>query len=96
MKDRKYIVTDKHPELKEGVIFEQSLSRPDMYVSAKPNDTTYIPDFDTVMLLEKGFICEVQEPEFTRDDMIAFAVDYVHGNTMEAEEDQLEIYIKNK
>ena len=72
MKTCKYITTDKHPELKEGIQFKTSGSRKDMLVSYK-NQTVYIAKFDIDELIEDNFLKELQEPEFTRDDMLWFA-----------------------
>ena len=72
----KFITTDKHPELKEGVVFRLSKSRNDMYVS-KISTITYIAAFDLDVLIEKNYIKGVEEKEFTRTD-IAHAVYTAH------------------
>ena len=68
MKNKKYITTDKHPELKEGIILKWGSDQPaglysqnGMYIES-PIDSG----------LENGYIKEVQYPEFTKDEMIDF------------------------
>ena len=56
----KYITTDKHPELKEGRIIDAEYSAYFVVDKNRP----FITD------IEKGYIKEVQEKEFTKDDMI--------------------------
>ena len=73
MKNKKYITTDKHPEFKEGIKIVQTsgkIEKEEMFrdLSGLWNAAKYIID----NALEKGYIKEVQEPEFTRDDMIGF------------------------
>ena len=58
----KYITTDKHSELKKGLIFEAEY--PAYFV------VWHNRDIETD--LKHGYIKEVQEKEFTRGDMIAF------------------------
>ncbi len=64
---KKYRVTDKHPEIQEKVILSPE---GDTYYSASKAiayDTEQIE-----RLLEHGWIEEIQQHEFTRDDMINF------------------------
>lgn len=56
----KYISTDKHPHIKEGVIFRESEGRSDMYVSDK-NNVTYFTKFDVEVLVEKGYIKKAED-----------------------------------
>ena len=65
---KKYITTDKHPELKEGVIIFKGLYsyRTNFFLELRN-------EFDVDTWLEKGYIKELQEKEFTKDDMIEFA-----------------------
>ena len=91
----KYITTDKHPDLKEGVIFRRSLSRNDMYVS-DVLEMTYFPSFDFDILLEKGYIKEVEEKEFTKSDMIGFHFFATEYNKIGETKEGLEDYIKQK
>ena len=64
----KYITTSKNPIFKEGINFE---SEGHSFISIRFNsgDTK---DFEISHLLKHGYIKEVQEPEFTKDDMIEF------------------------
>ena len=68
MKTKKYITTDKHPELKEGLILKSETGQPSCLYTC---DGMYIEN-DIKLGLKKGYIKEVQEPEFTRGDMIDF------------------------
>ncbi len=61
MKTKKYITTDKHPQLKEGIALTFSDNRivyEGFYLEIRLDSA-----------LEKGYIKEVQEPEFTRDEL---------------------------
>ena len=71
---KKYITTDKHAEFKEGIILEKE------YIDAlggKQETKYFISPLQFVRLhsstikrfLQKGYIKELQEPEFTRNDM---------------------------
>ena len=68
----KYITTDKHPELKEGIIMhfesngESWYSETRLY-SYKLNQFEYAK--------EQGYIKEVEEKEFTKSEMIEFLID---------------------
>ena len=72
MKTKKYITTDKHPELKEGVIFKEEGIN--MYFS---NETRlFMSEFYSNLWASNNWIKEVQEPEYTRDDMIELIEHY--------------------
>ena len=60
----KYITTDKHPELKEGRIIDADYP------------AYFIVDGNRIFKddIKDGFIKELQEPEFTKDDMMNFAI----------------------
>lgn len=67
----KYITTDTHPELKEGI-----------EIKYWENDSTWrtattglfrLTELQKDAELREGYIKELQEPEFTKDDMIEFA-----------------------
>lgn len=67
MKTKKYITTDKHPELKEGIALTFSDNRivyEGFYLEIRLDSA-----------LEKGYIKEVQDQEFTRDQL----KEIVHG-----------------
>ncbi len=53
---KKYRVTEKHPEIKEDIIFERQR---DMYLS--PSNFIHMPDEDIEILLVKGWIEEIKE-----------------------------------
>ena len=67
----KYITTDKHPELKGGRIIDAEHSAYFVVDKNRP----FITD------IEKGYIKEVQEPEFTKNETIDFARHYAFNNT---------------
>ena len=64
---KKYITTDKHPELKKGVIIEFEFGEWGSY-----KGWIYMKKEDIDLSLKKGFIKELQEPKWTDEDMIAF------------------------
>lgn len=65
---KKYKVTEKHELLKENVILEFSLSK---YINSAVWAHEFSED-EITSWLESGWIEEIQEPEFTRNDMIDF------------------------
>ena len=65
----KYITTDKHPELKENMILEHSIHGNQHYT---PSNMYHATDQQIVVMVEKGFIKEAEQPEFTKSDMIDF------------------------
>ena len=67
----KYETTNKHPELKEGLILEY-WSDSSMWVCG-PSKFYKVMVNQLEALLEKGYIKEEGEPEFTKSDMIDFA-----------------------
>ena len=92
----KYITTSKHPELKEGLIFEywsdsaQWVCGPSKFYKVMVNQLE--------ALLEKGYIKEVEEPEFTKTD-IEDAIDFATERTFGASttlKDIVKLWIKNK
>ena len=68
----KYITTELHPELKEGIIFEQSQNRNSYCVHPATDKSSLYMEQHTKKGLEKGYIKEVQEPKWTDQDMIDF------------------------
>jgi len=68
----KYITTDKHPELKEGLILECEDNQPDCIFH---DNGTYI-ESSIITGICYGYIEEVEEKEFTKSDMIDFAIWY--------------------
>ena len=64
---KKYITTDKHPELKEGIIL---FINGDELISE--NATVEIHNEDECV--EEGYIKEVEENAFTKDDMLDFVI----------------------
>ena len=72
----KYITTDKHPELKEGIMLEYSTHGQQYYTGSNMYHATH---HQVKALLEKGYIKEVEEKEFTKSDMISLA-GYISNN----------------
>ena len=66
----KYITTNKHPELKEGIEFDYWDN--DSTWRAKPSNFYTCTDEQFQHLIEKGYVKEVEGKEFTKSDMIAF------------------------
>ena len=62
----KYITTDTHPELKEGIMLEYSTHGQQHYTGSNMYHATH---HQVKALLEKGYIKEVEEKEFTKSDM---------------------------
>ena len=73
---KKYITTDKHPELKKGIIFNHEDERSSYCLhSCDESENIYIEQH-VKNGLANGYIKELQEPEFTKDDMIDFCIWY--------------------
>lgn len=69
---RKYRVTEEHPYLKEGAILDQKGGSKDSAYFV--GETAVFIAFPDMKAFESdGWIEEIQEPEFTRNDMINFA-----------------------
>lgn len=66
----KYITTKKHPELKEGLVFEQSILKEEKVSISFAR--IYMNTEELKQALEFGYIKEVEKPEFTKSDMIDF------------------------
>jgi len=84
----KYITTSKNPIFKEGIKFE---SESHSYI------TIFQEDIEISHLLKHGYIKEVQDPEFTKDDMVSFARWYSnHGTFEESGIEILNIWLKQR
>jgi len=85
---KKYRVTDKHPELKEGIVFSQKYVSDDEYLST--SETLIIIESDIFKLIDKGWIKEIQKLEFTKDDLLSFgdycAVCHLGSDSVEVDE----------
>ncbi len=88
-----FITTNKHPELKEGLIFEY-WSDSGLWVCG-PSNFYKVMVNQLEALLEKGYIKEVEKPEFTKSDMIDL-VRYDLSDTLWAARDVVNDWIKNK
>ena len=85
----KYITTDKHPELKEGLICD---SPGDFLVFKLVNGNHSIGKDALKDWIEKGYIKEVEEKEYTKSDMINFGQYY--GNHTQGLETAFNEYLK--
>lgn len=90
-KMKKYRTTDKHPQLKPGVQVMESKSVND-YFHFKGN-CVFVNTVDFRVWLNDGYIEEIQEPEFTKDDMIDFANNYA---AMDVGEGDLNRWLKEE
>jgi len=79
---KKYITTNKHPFLRDGIRFDyfntKEIDIP--YISEGLNHITRIPDSNKMIIFweSNGYIKELQIKEFTKDDMIEFS-NYLHN-----------------
>jgi hypothetical protein len=62
----KYITTDKHPQLKDGIEVGGFIKGSYLVFT---NDGIYT-ELHLQKCIEKGYIKELQEPEFTKDDLL--------------------------
>jgi hypothetical protein len=93
---KKYKTTSKHPGYKEGLIIKLS-SNDNSYLEDHDYDFYY--DFPIDLALKKGWIEEIQEPEFTRNDMIEFAKYYQECRSKRyniTKEYSFELWLKQK
>ena len=63
----KYITTDKHPELKEGIMLEYSAHGQQYYTGSNMYHATH---HQVKALLEKGYIKEVEEKKYTLNEIV--------------------------
>ena len=84
----KYITTDKHPELNEGIILQENAAHDghltEYYATYHKTDIEHMS--------EKGYIKEVEEKEYTKSDMINFGQYY--GNHTQGLETAFNEYLK--
>ena len=72
----KYITTKSNPIFKEGLKISNELySTFNPYYNRK-HDVVLLSDNDTVEFLKKGWIIEVEKPEFTKSDMKARCIEF--------------------
>ena len=70
---KKYRVTKEHGFLKEGILYFMGNDK--LSYTEKDADFTYILDYNITFKskwLNSGWVEEIQEPEFTKSDMILF------------------------
>jgi hypothetical protein len=74
---KKYRVTEKHSLLKEDIILSNYKDDPGMktwfYTPHSDYKVLSFGSYDISKWLKLGWIEEIQEPEFTKDDMLKFA-----------------------
>ena len=94
----KYITTNKHPDLKKGVIFNGTDKQYEFKLGYK---TFYCGQPTIDIWLKKGYIKEVEKPEFTKADnidLIIYTFDEAGKSPlrMEDAESIFNDWIKNK
>lgn len=70
---KKYKVTKNHPDLKKGVEIKKDN---DNYYIGDNSDNFLISDYIIELWEKEKWIKRIQEPEFTKDDMIDFVKYY--------------------
>ena len=72
---KKYKVTKNHPEIQKGIIFTaRKYNLEDEYIS--DIGTIVLSKNDIEIWVKRGYFEEIQEPEFTKNDMVDFALEY--------------------
>lgn len=74
---KKYIATDKHPEIRNKTILTQIMANPDEYTTL--SETIVVCQYDIDAMVKNKWIQEIQENEFTKDDMIKYG-NYFHND----------------
>ncbi len=69
---KKYRVTEQHEYLKEGLILSNYTDDPYYYSPRSNYGVHECTQTEITKLLESGWIEKIQEPEFTKSDMIIF------------------------
>jgi hypothetical protein len=82
----KYITTKKHPEYKEGLIFEAE------YPAYFVLDRNRVIEED----LQRGYIKEVEKKEFTKSDMINFSIHVVSPQSRAIRKDVFKEWQKHR
>ena len=91
---KKYKTTKKHPCCKEGLIIRSSCDN----IWIEDNEYEFDYDYPIEMALEDGWIEEIKEPEFTKDDMINFVYHIkkrFYENNIDVSE-SLELWLKQR
>ena len=96
----KYKVTEKHSLYKEGLIIkEYAPNNYGIFINDYDCQVDGISFYEIEDLLTKGWIEEIQEPEFTRDDMKLFGAQCAQEwqkHKLLYTENELDKFIKNK
>jgi hypothetical protein len=69
---KKYRVTEKHPQLKEGITSSYT-NGGDISFRLVNNNIHRLGEKDIIDNIKKGWIEEIQEPEYTKSDLLDFA-----------------------
>ena len=72
---KNYVTTKENPIFKEGIKFK---SESHSYISIRFSRNQDVKELEISTLLEKGYIKEVEDKQFTKSDMIYFARYYVN------------------
>lgn len=93
---KKYRVTEKHPFYREGLMIED---RGYSYRKVCTSEGHVLEDneLDMSESLKDGWIEEIQEPEFTKDDMIIFGIQCFNNRLKKLiPQEELDYFIKTK
>lgn len=82
----KYITTKTNPIFKEGIELENSPNFKDHIQISLNSSNNYLPDYLRDQWIRNEWIKEVEEPEFTKSDMIDYGC-FRHGMTLDPNEE---------
>jgi len=93
--EKKYVTTEKNPTFKSGIEVKSTGAK--YYITIDViNSATWFNNDSIKILLEKGYIKEVEPKEFTKSDMIVFAKYYKGNYPMLGNLNILDNWIKRK
>ena len=75
---KRYKTTDKHPLFKKDLVVK--INNDKIWIEEYSDEYPY--DYHIGTAIENGWIEEIHEPEFTRDDMMKFAYAYSNRTFM--------------
>jgi hypothetical protein len=92
---KKYRTTRKHPAYRENLLIQYDNDGQYGYRIIEDSNG-YFSVYNYIMSesIEKGWIEEIKEPEFTKNDMIDFARYYISGCSLWTDEEKLNIWLK--
>ena len=92
----KYITTKSNPIFKEGVNIDKTESTQIGIHYFEPEKTLHINDDVLRNWIEKGYIKELEEPEFTKSDILAIVGDWLKTERGTPFDQYLDNRIKNR